>query len=81
MEVIYIAYYNHKNEGGKRPLLKKGKNQTRKNKNGTNKAAIQLFNNDKEWLTAIVAIWLRSPHSARKVKMNDCKFRNRHKTC
>lgn len=26
----------------------------------------------KKRLTAIVAIWLRSPHSAKKVKMNDC---------
>lgn len=25
-------------------------------------------------LTAIVAIWLRSPHSARNVKINDCKI-------
>lgn len=24
------------------------------------------------YLTAIVAIWLRSPHSAKNVRMNDC---------
>lgn len=28
-------------------------------------------------LTAIVAIWLRSPHSARNVKINDCKDQSR----
>lgn len=26
-----------------------------------------------QWPTAIVAIWLRSPHSAKKVKMKACK--------
>ncbi|KAJ0835817.1 hypothetical protein HanRHA438_Chr16g0759701 [Helianthus annuus] len=35
------------------------------------------FKHRRIYLTAIVAIWLRSPHSAKNVKINDCKNKNK----